>query len=75
MITVDIPMYFNRFVNMPASELRSLADILELNRCKKVSADYSVWSEEMPWMTGYFTVGVWVALWLAQADIHMSTKY
>lgn len=30
--------------------------------CRSVSRSWAVWREEVPWMTGYFTVGVWTAL-------------
>lgn len=34
-----------------------------------ISKSDKLWVEEMPWMTGYFTLAVWLSLWLAQANI------
>ena len=30
-----------------------------MNNCDKVCNDYEEWKDEIPWMTGYFTLGVW----------------
>ena len=33
----------------------SLQSLLNLNSCKKISKDFTVWKEEIPWFTGNFT--------------------
>ena len=33
--------------------------IIDMNNCYKISNDYNEWEEEIPWLTGYFTLGVW----------------
>ena len=40
----------------------SLQSLLNLNSCKKISKDFTVWKEEIPWFTGYFTLGVWSSI-------------
>ena len=31
-------------------------------KCKKISKTNEDWDEEIPWMTGYFTVGSWLSI-------------
>ena len=80
MITIDIPMYYNRwkktdgnndgivswkeFINdfKNKNNKLSLQSLLNLNSCKKISKDFTVWKEEIPWFTGYFTLGVWSSI-------------
>jgi hypothetical protein len=72
MAAVDIPMYWDRYVFQQSSDVQSLSfgeGIKETLRCLTVSQSSDVWAKEMPWMTGYFTFGVWSMLWLAQSDL------
>ena len=64
MIKVDIPMYYNRAGNVtPESKTMSLFEkIHDMFKCKKISKTNEDWDEEMPWMTGYFTVGSWLSI-------------
>jgi hypothetical protein len=67
MVTVDVPMYWNRWKEDTAAHkiydsfLDGLTDTFE---CQRVTQEDSFWVEEMPWITGYFTFGVWFTLWL-----------
>jgi hypothetical protein len=70
MTAVDIPMYYYRYL---ADEARgavylSFADgVVEATSCVGgIKRDFATWHEEMPWMTGYFSAGVWVAIWLVR---------
>ncbi len=36
-----------------------ISNLLDMNNCDKVCNDYEEWKDEIPWMTGYFTLGVW----------------
>lgn len=77
MIVVDVPMYVNRWnENINGSYIEDFKEkynkltyqsLVEFDTCKKISKDYSIWRPEMPWLTGYFTMGVWsshiIAIW------------
>lgn len=70
MLTVDIPMYWTRWQADLANNTGylSLAQGLRdtLSTCR-VDASWSVWREEIPWMTLYFSVTVWVSIAFAHA--------
>jgi len=66
----DVPMYIARW---RADELRgakylTLRDgIIDTLSCKEVSRDWSVWREDVPWMSAYFSICVWFSVWMAWA--------
>jgi len=70
MFYVDVPMYIARW---RADELRggkylTLRDgIIDTLSCKEVSRDWSVWREDVPWMSAYFSFCVWFSVWMAWA--------
>lgn len=70
MFLVDVPMYWSRWL---ASESLGtgylpLADgVVDVARRCVVSWRWEDWRAEMPWMTLYFSVGVWVSLALVHA--------
>ncbi|HXI57825.1 MAG TPA: hypothetical protein VNO55_17285 [Polyangia bacterium] len=70
MCGVDVPMYFNRWradqlVAKPYLTLRQgWADAQER---RVVTHRWVDWKEEVPWMSLYFSAGVWVSIGLAQA--------
>jgi len=39
--------------------------INELQHCNKVDQSFNTWKDEIPWLTGYFTLGVWSSFGLA----------
>ena len=74
MCVVDIPMYYNRwkksynrnislndFVNdfKKYNKRLTLNNFYNLHKCKTINRDIDVWKYEIPWLTGYFTFGVW----------------
>jgi len=69
MATVDVPMYLSRWQNVMAGDgslpldegLRTLVE-----RCIVVH-HWSAWREDVPWLTLYFTVAVWISIALAHA--------
>eukprot|EP01084_Bolivina_argentea_P282077 482758_1 len=66
MCVIDIPMYVERYfyVDNP-NEYLSLSDgIIDLMYCKYITHSFKIWWEDIPWMTGYFSVGVWLSLYL-----------
>ena len=39
--------------------------INDLQQCRKVDQSFAEWKNEIPWLTGYFTIGVWSSFALA----------
>lgn len=39
--------------------------INDLQQCRKVDQSFDEWKQEIPWLTGYFTIGVWSSFALA----------
>ena len=65
MFTVDIPMYFKRTMIRKTKENSKNINLYErfIDMSKyQVSKKYEDWVQEMPWMTGYFTVGSWISI-------------
>lgn len=72
MCKVDIPMYYNRFIEDTNNGkiYQSFSEgFNEIKTCVKISSDDSVWIEEMPWMTGYFTLAVWSSMIMSSVKI------
>jgi hypothetical protein len=70
MISVDLAMYWSRWTAqlMAGTEYLSLFQgLLDASQQCIVSFDQSIWREEIPWMTLYFTVAVWVSIALPHA--------
>jgi hypothetical protein len=70
MISVDVPMYWSRWsVELTAgvNYLSLIQGLLDVSRQCVVSFDWWIWREEIPWMTLYFTVAVWVSISLPHA--------
>ncbi len=69
MCSVDVPMYRRRW---RADEARgkqylSVADgWRDASHRWVVTRAWSDWRDEMPWMSLYFTAGVWISLWLVR---------
>jgi hypothetical protein len=70
MTTVDVPMYWERWQADSAAGVIYLTisqGILDAIRQCHVSFDIKKWYEEIPWMTLYFSVAVWVSISLTHA--------
>ena len=70
MTNVDVPMYWSRWqteMASGASYLSLSAGLLDTLRNCKVSFQMAKWRDEIPWMTLYFTVTVWVSMAFAYA--------
>jgi len=68
----DVPMYWARWRGDQASghEYSSIADgIVDARRRWMVSYRWDDWKNEIPWMTLYFTFGVWSSIWLVWASL------
>jgi len=70
MTTIDVPMYWSRWqaeLTAGTSYLSLSQGWADASRSCVVSFDIDTWREEIPWMTLYFTVAVWVSVWLPHA--------
>jgi hypothetical protein len=70
MVTVDVPMYFTRWLADEASGRQYLSlsqGLIDVWSRWIVTFDWESWHMEMPWMTLYFTVAVWCSIALAHA--------
>jgi len=62
-IIVDVRMYLRRARLRAASEYLTLAVGLRDSQIRRhPTSDWKVWREEVPWMTLYFSIGVWTSL-------------
>jgi hypothetical protein len=67
MATVDVPMYISRFRadELAGRQYLSLADGLRAAATQwTVTGSIAAWREEIPWMSLYFSVMVWVSIGL-----------
>jgi hypothetical protein len=65
MVLVDVPMYVHRFqqdtlIGKPLLNL--WAGVVDLNTHWTVTHDIQDWREEIPWMSLYFSLAVWISL-------------
>ena len=68
----DVPMYWSRWRADQASGHRylSIADgLIDVSRRWTVSYRWKDWRNEVPWMSLYFTFGVWSSIWLVYASL------
>jgi len=68
MVMVDIPMYIKRWRADEAEGrvyLSVAAGLVDAAKCKIISRNVSMWKEDIPWMSAYFTMAVWSSVWLA----------
>jgi hypothetical protein len=70
MVFVDVPMYLSRWQidRADGHEVLSLSAGLReiLNRCSVVR-EWAAWREDIPWLTLYFSVAVWISIAVAHA--------
>jgi hypothetical protein len=65
LMTVDVPMYLNRWraeVAVGRKLLTPLAGLHDVSTRWVVTHDLAEWKEEIPWMTLYFSAAVWSSL-------------
>jgi hypothetical protein len=68
----DVPMYWSRWLIDQANGRKSLsiaAGIVDICRRWTVSYRWEDWRDEVPWMSLYFTFGVWSSIWLVYASL------
>ena len=67
----DVPMYWARWRADQAQRRKYLSVAegwLDVRRRWTVSDSWADWQNEVPWMSLYFTFGVWSSIWLAYAS-------
>ena len=67
MLAVDVPMYFARWRHARSSGVRYLPlmeGVRDALQRRRVGHRWSDWRPEVPWMSLYFSVGVWLSLCL-----------
>lgn len=77
MVTVDVPMYWARWQQDTSAGVQYLSlaqGIYESWHRYDVSFDMALWKDEIPWMTLYFTVAVWVSISLTHAPNYKSYR-
>jgi hypothetical protein len=65
LITVDVPMYLNRWQHGLADGGKALGALEGLRDASTrwvVTHDFAQWKDEIAWMSLYFTVAVWASL-------------
>ena len=67
MFYVDIPMYAERARQSTTPPLPFVAGVLDASHCHTVTRDFDAWYQDLIWMSGYFSVCVWISMWLAYA--------
>ena len=70
MFMVDVPRYWNRWLADEAQQRTYLTlpqGAVDALQRRLVSHDWEVWQGEVVWMTLYFSVAVWVSIWLIHA--------
>ncbi len=67
MLTVDVPMYLNRWYASGGAGLPLVAGVEEvLRRCTPTYV-VAAWRQDMPWLTLYFSAAVWLSIALVHA--------
>jgi hypothetical protein len=70
LVLVDVPMYWSRWVadELTGKPYLSLEQgLLNAAGPHVVSYSWGIWKSEMAWMAVYFSVAVWVSIWLVHA--------
>lgn len=73
----DVPMYWSRWRVDQANGHTSLslaAGLIDVCRRWRVSYRWEAWKNEIPWMSLYFTFGVWSSIWLVYALLAFSHR-
>ena len=72
MVNINVPMYWSRWqmqLTTGHADLTLLQGLADASRRCVVSFNQQVWHEEIPWMTLYFTVVVWLSIVLPHAPM------
>jgi len=61
-LLVDVQMYLRRWRSWTAERLNLATGLRDSHVRRQPTLAWEVWREEVPWMTLYFSVGVWTSL-------------
>jgi hypothetical protein len=78
MLLVDIPMYWQRYVLDSVSGKTYLSlwqGLRDAASNYSVNFDWETWRQEVPWMSLYFTVAVWVSIYLPHTIVFTKNKH
>jgi hypothetical protein len=70
MVVIDVPMYLARWraaIEAGSASLAALDGLREIFAHCRVVHDWTVWREEVPWLSLYFSAAVWSSILLAHA--------
>jgi hypothetical protein len=70
MYNVDVPMYWSRYINDQRNGRHYFTVIegaVDSQTRRIVTHRFQDWRQEMPWMTLYFSAGVWISIALMRA--------
>jgi len=74
----DVPMYWSRWLVDQASGRKYLsipAGMVDVSRRWTVSYRWEDWRNEVPWMSLYFTFGVWSSIWLVYVSLALGHSH
>lgn len=77
MLNVDLPMYWTRWSAdqlAGTSYLSLLQGVMDAYQACVVDFSREIWHQEIPWMTLYFTVAVWLSIYLPHVPYWMSPE-
>lgn len=78
MFTVDVPMYWNRWVageSVGRAYLGFSEGVSDALQRRVVTWEWSDWGSEVVWMTLYFSVAVWISISLVYAPAASAPSY
>jgi hypothetical protein len=68
-LAVDVRMYIRRWrTNAAVARLPLATGLRDSGLRRQPTAAWAVWREEVPWMTVYFSIGVWTSLAMVLLD-------
>jgi hypothetical protein len=71
MFTVDVPMYWERWVDAAAQGHQYLSfseGLSDISGRWVVSHNWADWQQEVVWMSLYFSVAVWISIGIVHAS-------
>ena len=63
MIIIDVPMYIKKYKKLDGDIKNFKIGFQEIKKCD-INKSFDYWKEEIPWLSGYFTFGVWFCFYI-----------
>jgi len=64
MVVRDVPMYIENAKNHVGGYNSLPVGLKKLSKCIEVTHSYKKWKDDIPWLTGYFTLTVWTSMFI-----------